>query len=325
MFELKAKYNNQNIYLKLNNGLIDSSWNILDSNKRYVVITDTNLANIYHQKLKAIPNGIAVLTVKINDKTNTLSVYEKIINNLYQLNFQKDDVLIAFGGQSICNLTSFIAKTYLNGVEYISIPTSLVAQAYGALGGKISLFVDNNPIISLINHPIMTFIDPLLLNSLPQDQFELGIIHIIKLGFLKDNKILSTLLKEKIDISNNQLRDIIINSIIVKNTILNKHVIDHISIDLLTFGEKHQISLRRELINKLNDKEILMFGIYDELNDSLKNKFINILEINKIMFDLEKYNNYYKKLLAKKDKKIIYPYLSNIKLEKSGHASISKE
>ncbi len=311
MSELEIKYKNKTVKTIIENGIVNSTWSFLDKSKRYIVITDNNLVKCYHKLLKTIPNGISVLTIKSGNNSKSLAIYEKIVKNLINLNVTQNDVLISFGGGVVGDLTGFIAGTYLNGIEYIQIPTSLIAQIDSSIGGKCSLNLNDEPYISIINHPSKIIVDPNLLNTLPDDEFYNGISEIIKYSVIKDIKLFNILTKEKITKESTNLIDIISTCINIKTSIIQKDEQRSFTSKVLNFGYLHYNAIKKSN-NKLTHKDILSMGMYYELYEELKPKLLNVLEMYELNTKLNEMpntknleknkSNFQNKIIVKVDK-----------------------
>lgn len=279
MYNMNLKYKNKTVKLALENNIINNKWTFLDPSKKYVVITDTYVASIYHDLLKNIPNGIAVLSIKPGEKSKTLNIYEKIIRNLIDINFQKDDILIAFGGGVVCDLTGFIAKTFLNGVNYIKIPTTFASQIDSAISCNSYLHLSEKNILGVNYHPSKIIIDPNILSTLSEDEFNIGIMQLIKLAILKNNTLFKFLSENKITIDSAELIEIIKTAIEIKYTIIQKDEQENNYAKILKLGESKYKVLTKVSNNKLKEAEMLAISLYYELSETQKEKTKKILEL----------------------------------------------
>lgn len=319
MIELNIKYKTNNVQTIVERGIINSNWSFLRKDKRYVIITDNNLLKNYQDLLKTIPNAITVLTIKEGIKSKALSIYEKIIKSLIEIDIKKDDVLIAFGGGIVCELTGFVAGTYLKGIEYINIPTSLTAQVSAAIGGNCSLYFENTFNISINYHPSSIIIDPDILKTLPENEFNKGILEIIKYGVIKDSKIFNALLKEPLTLNSANLLEIIINCITYKNHLLIKGEGQNNN-TILNYGLLY-INVIKRFFPKFSYYDLLAFSMFYELNEALRPKILNIYSL--YGFDKKINEMLENQSLEKAINKL--KLNSNIKIDKIGHATIINE
>ena len=99
---------------------------LIDTSNRYVIITDNNVWQIYSESfIQQIPNILDIIVIPVGELSKSMDYYQQIIQQLQRIHFHRNDYLIALGGGVVGDLTGFIASTYLRGVPYIQIPSSL--------------------------------------------------------------------------------------------------------------------------------------------------------------------------------------------------------
>lgn len=293
MLEKSLKFNHQETIIKIDNNILSNNWEFLDINKKYIIITEKNLANKYKNILNSIPNGIAILSLKPEKNINSLSSYEKIIKSFSSLNISKKDVIISFGGESLQNLATFVAATYLNGIELIQIPTTLFSQINSSIIGKKQISINNNNICGTTHLASKIIIDPSLLSTLPKQEILNGISEILKIGIIKDIDLINDLIENKL--FDNQMHIIyIIDKCLEINYYLStkKEFINNEE-NLLDFGNIYYNLIDKHTKNKLSHAEIRLLSMYFEVKESLRTNLLTIYESH---FDLKKINLYIKEL-----------------------------
>lgn len=318
MLERKIKYNHQETNIIIENGIINNNWSFLDLSKKYIIITDTNIANIYKNIINKIPNGIAILTLKSNDDTNSFDNYEKIIKNFVSLKISKNDVIISIGGNKIQNLSNFIASSFLNGLELIQIPTTLISQLQSSIIGKSKLTINNTELIGTNNLPSKIIIDPLFINTLPNSEILNGYTEIIKLGLIKENSLIEDIISNKIFNNNMNITYVIDKCLDINYLLSTKKTYLNFEENLLNFGSLYIDIINKQTKNKLANYELKILSMYYEIKDSLKEKLLSIYEYN---FDINKIKIYIELL-----DKIIHKYdlTPVIEIIKIGTSKIKK-
>lgn len=172
------------------------------ANKRLCIVTESNVGPLYAEALKILiephckkviihefPAGEAYKnTDSIND------IYETLIVN----QFDRNDMLIALGGGVTGDMTGFAAATYLRGIDFIQVPTSLLAQVDSSIGGKTGVdFKAYKNMVGAFHMPKLVFMNLSTLNSLPEREYRSGMGEIIKHGLIKDNEYLEWLSENK--------------------------------------------------------------------------------------------------------------------------------
>lgn len=314
----KYKFNYNDLNITIENNIINENWDFLDKSYKYVIITDTNVASAYKKILNEVPNGIAILSLKPGVNIKTLNSYEKVIKNFITLGVTKNDILIAFGGNYVQNLSCFIASTYLNGIKLIQIPTTIYSQINSGIIGNNTLYVNNSPIIGTNYLADNIIIDPSFIKSLSDTELQKGIIEIIKLGIIKDNEILSNITDNKIDNNDSHYIHHIEKCLDINYNLSSKKEYIKKEPSILNFGELYYDLISNLSKGKLSSAEIKAISMYFEIKQNLREKLLKIYEV---YFDINKLQNYINLFTKNIEKNTLE---SNIEIIKLGHARIIK-
>lgn len=165
-------------------------------NKACYLITDSNLYSIYSDYIKSL--GIPkshVYTVPEGETSKSVEHYEKILSFLASHSANRDAAIFAFGGGVIGDLAGFVAASYLRGVDYYQIPTSLLAMVDSSVGGKTGINLpEGKNLVGAFWQPQAVFIHQKFLKTLPKKQFASGMAEVIKYGLLADKALFDQLL-----------------------------------------------------------------------------------------------------------------------------------
>jgi len=178
--------------------------------RRLVLVSDREVGALYQQILKAQFQSESIpchfLTVDGSEAGKTLETVRSLYEQLSDMEMSTGDLLVAFGGGSVIDVTAFAAATYLGGLDYIQVPTSLLAMADSALSPSCRLnFRSAKNLLELPNRPFGVLIDPDMLRTLPPKHLANGYAQIIQLGCIQDPGILD--LMEKTDFEPERLID----------------------------------------------------------------------------------------------------------------------
>jgi len=320
---------------------ISDSLESFSNNTDFIIITDQNIMD-YHSELihAAFEDYKYNIIVSIHgEKAKDISNIDKIYLNLLDLNCNKDSCLVAIGGGVITDITGFVASTFMRGIQYINIPTSLLAMVDSSIGGKTGINLSKGKnLIGSIYHPSKIIIDISFLTTLPVREYFSGMIEIIKYGLILDRnlfKLISSNFKELSVNNNSELMINIINRCIeLKSMIVEEDEKDKNIRNILNFG--HTIGHALESYfgyDYIKHGEAVAYGIlyssklsnkYSGLSDSDFKEISNL--INKISLpqlkelDLDRLIN-----LIINDKKNINGKLKFILLESIGKAQIANK
>jgi shikimate kinase/3-dehydroquinate synthase len=128
------------------------------------------------------PVDAPVLTVPAGEAAKTFATVERLWR---QLRLDRNGTLVAFGGGCTTDVAGFVAATYLRGIDWIAVPTTLVGQVDAAIGGKTAINLpEGKNLVGAFHWPTRTVIDPQLLKTLPEKQRREGLAEVVKTGLL---------------------------------------------------------------------------------------------------------------------------------------------
>ena len=192
VIRVNIKNNPYKIYI--GNNIIDNIDNFHAEyfNKRSkIIIYDKRLSSSIHLKklIKKLGKKTNSIAVPSGEKSKSVETLNTIYNKLFSNNMDRDSVLYAFGGGVIGDLSGFAAATYMRGIDYVQLPTTLLSQIDSSVGGKTAInssFGKN--LIGSFYQPKLVLIDINTLESLPKKQMLSGYAEMIKYGLINNKK-----------------------------------------------------------------------------------------------------------------------------------------
>ena len=153
--------------------------------RRTFAITDPNLDAIYGDNIRAFASEQIVIPT--GEEHKTLATVETVHRRLIELGADRSTYIVGFGGGIVTDITGFAASTYLRGVEFGFVATSLLAQVDASVGGKNGVNVGGyKNMAGLFNQPDFVLCDTGVLRSLPPREFRAGLAEMIKAGIIAD-------------------------------------------------------------------------------------------------------------------------------------------
>lgn len=158
---------------------------------RTVIITDKNVA---HFQLASLENNLKhhgitydVIILPAGEATKSFQHFKELLDQLLKLRLERSDMIIAFGGGVIGDLVGFVASVYLRGIDFIQIPTTLLAQVDSSVGGKTGINSDmGKNLIGSFHQPRLVLIDVTTLETLDKRHVISGYAEIVKYGLIND-------------------------------------------------------------------------------------------------------------------------------------------
>ena len=210
--------------------------------EKIFIITDENVDKYYGDKVKDELDKAGYKTRKMvltpGEETKSFSTLPSIYNELLDFKLTRKELIITLGGGVIGDLGGFAASTFLRGVSFVQIPTSLLAQVDSSVGGKVAVDLEKGKnLVGSFYQPKAVFIDPDVLNTLPEKFYKDGMAEVIKYGCIKDIDFFYMLksLKSREEVMNN-IEDILYKCCYIKKSVVERDEKDLGERMLLNFG-----------------------------------------------------------------------------------------
>jgi len=178
--------------ISIGDGLLDSAGRLLNNlglSNRLTIVTNTTVAPLYLEKLKTSlhANGFKTFEIILPDgeQFKTLDTMRSIYEQLLGFGLDRTCSLIALGGGVIGDMTGFAAATFLRGIQFVQIPTTLLSQVDSSVGGKTGVNLPGGKnLVGAFYQPAAVIIDPLVLTTLPEQELCAGLAEVIKYGII---------------------------------------------------------------------------------------------------------------------------------------------
>ena len=164
-----------------------------DLAKRYIVVADDHVATLFGASLidSLEKAGLAceLITFAKGEASKHLGTIAALASQLAQKGVERKDALIALGGGVTGDMTGFLAASYMRGIPFVQVPTSLLAQVDSSVGGKTGVDIpEGKNLVGAFYQPRCVYIDPLVLNSLPSRELLNGLAEVIKCSVIWDEE-----------------------------------------------------------------------------------------------------------------------------------------
>ena len=171
---------------------------------KVAIITDANVDFLYGDKLQKTLEAVDFIVQRIviepGEKSKTLQTLDDVYARMAAFGLTRSDLVITFGGGVVGDLGGFAAATFLRGIDFIQVPTSLLAQIDSSVGGKVAIDLPSGKnLVGSFYQPLGVFIDPDLLASLPKRYLHDGLAEAIKYGCIRSAGLFAQLQSIKDD------------------------------------------------------------------------------------------------------------------------------
>lgn len=206
-----------------------------EDSPRVIIVTDARV----HSNNLAFINSYERIVIGQGESSKTLVKVEEVYRQLLTMGADRSTFIVGMGGGIVSDITGFAASTYMRGVRFAFVPTTLLAQVDASIGGKNGVNLDGyKNIIGVFRQPEFVLCDPSLLSSLPDREFRAGLAEVIKAGIIGDPTLFELLERHTFeDLRGNDelLRETIVRAIKVKTAIVERDECEH--------GERRKLNL----------------------------------------------------------------------------------
>lgn len=256
----------KNYEITVDNGFNSFEKNVIPliSGDKVAIITDSNVSPLYFELVKNLIKNktIEKIEIQAGEDSKNATVYIEIANTLSKLGFTRKDTVIGLGGGVVGDLSGLVASTYMRGVTYIAMPTSLLSMVDSSVGGKTAINLDNGKnLLGTFFQPDAVYINVDFLKTLPKRELISGLGEVMKYAFISEKVTEKTI--EKGDYF-----DIIVNSLEIKRDIVEEDEKEAGNRMLLNFGHTVGHAIEKLSNYTMSHGECVIKGMYFAVNAS---------------------------------------------------------
>ena len=203
----------------LERGALKKAGEYLSLNRKVLVVTDSGVPSEYSRTVAAACKEAVVFCFEQGEKSKNIKTYTEILETLASNSFTRTDCVVAVGGGVVGDLSGFAAATYMRGIDFYNIPTTVLSQVDSSVGGKTAIdFMGFKNIVGAFYPPKKVLIDPDTLKTLPQRQISNGLAESIKMAATSSQELFAFM--EQNDPFDN------IDKVIEKSLLIKKAVVE---------------------------------------------------------------------------------------------------
>jgi 3-dehydroquinate synthase len=197
---------------------------------QYAIITDSNVGPLHVDRLVAALGEVQghVLTIDAGEAQKTRETWTRLTDQMLHAGFGRDSAVIALGGGVVGDLAGFVAATFMRGVPYVQIPTSLLAMIDASVGGKTGVdTISGKNLVGAFHRPAAVIADISVLETLPRDHLRAGFAEAMKHGVITDaayfekTSLLAADL-DVLDVTGDDMLDLVARSIEIKANVVRQ-------------------------------------------------------------------------------------------------------
>ncbi len=249
----------------------------LNLNRRVLVVTDSGVPEQYSKTVANQCKNPYIVTINQGEASKSLESFEFLLSKMIEYGFTRSDAVVAVGGGVVGDLAGFVAASFMRGVDFYNIPTTVLSQVDSSIGGKVAIdFVGYKNIVGAFYQPKAVIIDSDTLKTLPARQISNGLAEAVKMSLTSDKELFE--LFETQDVMLNI--DVIIEaSLKIKRYVVEQDEKEGGLRKILNFGHTlaHAIESENEMQN-LYHGECVALGMIPMCSDEVRARLLKVLK-----------------------------------------------
>ena len=265
----------QNSYdITVERGVLAKACSHLKLSRKVLVVTDDGVPTQYAQCVSQQCSFSHIVTVPQGEKSKSIEVYEQLLKTMLSLGFTRGDCVVAVGGGVVGDLAGFVAASYMRGVDFYNIPTTVLSQIDSSIGGKVAVNLGGiKNIVGAFYQPKKVLIDPDVLSTLPPRQISNGLSEAVKMALTSDAKLFE--LFETCDALAN-IDEIITSSLNIKKNVVEQDEKETGLRKILNFGHSIGHGIESQL-SSLYHGECVALGMIPMCSPDVRARLLKVL------------------------------------------------
>ena len=291
---LPVLYNKKPCYDIVFQQSFDGLWEELQelgaSEKKLCIVTDSRVDELYGAQVAELLEGKCRKIVKYafpaGEENKNLETVKDVYRYLIEEGFDRKDMLLALGGGVTGDLTGFVAATYLRGIDFVQIPTTLLAQVDSSIGGKTGVDFDSyKNMVGAFKMPRLVYINLSVLKTLEERQFYSGFAEVMKSALIKDALFYEWLIENMYEICEREpatLEEMVIRTCSIKKMVVEKDPTEQGDRALLNLGHTIGHAIEKAKNFELYHGECVALGTVAAAYISWKKEMLSMEEFYEI-------------------------------------------
>jgi 3-dehydroquinate synthase len=261
----------------LGRGCLARAGELLNLRRRVLVVTDDGVPAEYARTVADAASEATIVTLPQGEATKNMESYQTLLETLVEKGFTRTDCVVAVGGGVVGDLAGFAAATFMRGIDFYNVPTTLLSQVDSSVGGKTAIdFKGYKNIVGAFWPPKRVLIDPDTLKTLPKRQLSNGLAEAIKMSLTSS--------AELFEIFETNNPEELLDTIIERSLLIKKQVVEEDEKEsglrkILNFGHTvaHAIETENEMQNYYHGECVAMGMLY-MCAPSVRERLLPVLE-----------------------------------------------
>ena len=245
-------------------------------NRKALIVTDDGVPEAYAKTVASQCGFADIVTVPQGEQSKSIKTYQTLLERMLLLGFTRGDCVVAVGGGVVGDLAGFTAASYMRGVDFYNVPTTVLSQVDSSVGGKTAVNLGGvKNVVGAFYQPKAVLIDPDVLGTLPRRQISNGLAEALKMSLTSDRDLFALFENEDVG---SHLDEIIVRSVQIKKRVVELDEREAGLRRILNFGHTlgHAIE-SEEALHGLYHGECVALGMLPMCEDGLRERVKQVL------------------------------------------------
>ncbi|MDD6021333.1 MAG: 3-dehydroquinate synthase [Acutalibacteraceae bacterium] len=231
---IPVKTENGGYDIILERGALSRAGEYLSLGRRVLIVTDDGVPAEYAAQVQAQCGKALTVTLPQGEATKCFDSYQRLLRTMAENGFSRGDCVVAVGGGVMGDLAGFAAATYMRGIDFYNVPTTMLSMVDSSIGGKVAIDMDGiKNIVGAFYQPGRVLIDPQVLSTLCRRQYNAGLAEAVKMAATSDEKLFELI---ESDDPEKHTDEIIERSLLIKKSVVEQDPTEKGLRRVLNFG-----------------------------------------------------------------------------------------
>lgn len=256
-------------------GSIKRAGEYFNLKRRVLIVTDKGVPEQYSKDVAALCTSPTIVTIEGGEGSKSLADYELLCRSMLDAGFTRGDCVVAVGGGVVGDLAGFVAASYMRGIDFYNVPTTVLSQVDSSIGGKVAVNLGSiKNILGAFKQPKCVLIDPCVLETLPRRQLVNGLAEAIKMSLTSDASLFSIFEEGRAE---SEIVTVIERSLLIKKSVVEQDELEMGLRKILNFGHTigHGIE-SAEGLGSLLHGECVALGMLPMCSNSVRARLIEV-------------------------------------------------
>ena len=264
--------------ISVGRGLLAHADEYFNLNRKVFIVTDSGVPEIYAKTVAKCAKEAKIVTVPEGEGSKSPETFAMLCEEMLKFGMTRTDSAVAVGGGVVGDLTGFCAASFMRGIDFYNVPTTLLSMVDSSIGGKTAINLGGvKNIVGAFHQPCGVLIDLDTLRTLPKRQVSNGLSEAVKMALTSDEELFRIFENE--EISDASLEDVVIRSLKVKKYVVEQDERESGLRKILNFGHTfgHAVEAEEEM-HGFYHGECVAIGMLVTSSDEVKSRLIPVLK-----------------------------------------------